>query len=147
MRKVTSGNRYRMDSEGGLDIKEAIRSALENRGTLREIKARIRAEVFQTLENKENSVQPPQKPHDVYLACELIRELLMSFDYSNTAAVFSEESGQPDEMRIDRSFLASELGLMPVESDGSDVPLLILIVRMLKDMKSERIDSNCVGSK
>jgi lisH domain-containing protein FOPNL len=135
-----------MESEGEIDLKYAVRTALENRGTLGEIRARIRAEVFQTLENKENAVQPPQKPHDVFLASELIRELLMSFDFSNSAAVFSEESGQPSEMRIDRRFLASELGLLPVESDGSDVPLLILIVRMLKNMKSERIDATFVGS-
>lgn len=135
-----------MDTESAVDLKSAVRTALENRGTLSEIRSRIRAEVFQTLENKENAVKPPQKPQDVYLASELIRELLISFDFSNTAAVFSEESGQPCEMRIDREFLANELGLATVDGDGSEVPLLIMIIRMLKSMKSERIDTAAIRS-
>ena len=105
-----------------------------------QLRARIRAEVFQSLEQQGETVTPPSKPEDVYLACELVRELMMSLGLNNSLSVFQHESGQPSEMRIDRPYLASELGFRTNERTDRDVPLLLLVVRMLKEMKMKQID-------
>lgn len=83
---------------------------------------------------------PPPKPEDVFLACELVRELMMSLGLNNSLSVFQQEAGQPSEMRIDRPHLASELGFRTNERTDRDVPLLLLVVRMLKEMKIKQID-------
>ena len=80
------------------------------------------------------------KHEDVFLACELMRELMMSLGLNNSLSVFQQESGQPSEMRIDRLHLASELGFRTHEREDRDVPLLLLIVRMMKEMKMKQID-------
>ena len=74
-------------AEGGddMDLKSAVRNALNNRGTISELRARIRAEIYHVLENKDSIIKDaPSKPHDVYLAYELIREMLMSFGLNNS---------------------------------------------------------------
>jgi lisH domain-containing protein FOPNL len=124
--------------ESVTDLKDVVRHSLESRGVLQQIKARIRAEVYLSLEGKD-SVNNVEKPPDVYLACELVRELFMGLDYKNSLAVFCEESGPPSEMGLNRDFLASELGLSVHEDDRS-VPLLLMVIRLLKDMKAQRID-------
>ena len=52
------------------------RQALEKKGVIKDLKARLRADVYQCLEDK--SVKMPEKPADVFLATELIRELLIT---------------------------------------------------------------------
>lgn len=106
-----------------------------------QLRSRIRAEVFHSMESQQGEVvPPPPKPEDVFLSCELVRELLMSLGLNNSLSVFQQESGQPSEMRIDRRLLASELGFRTNEQRDRDVPLLLLIVRMLKEMKMKQID-------
>ena len=80
------------------------------------------------------------KPQDVFLACELVRELMMSLGLNNSLSVFQQESGQPSEMRVDRIHLASELGFRTNEKLDRNVPLLLLVIRMLKEMKMKKID-------
>ena len=88
---------------------------------------------------------PPPKPEDVFLACELMHELMMSLGLNNSLTVFQQESGQPSEMRIDRLHLASELGFRTNEREDRDVPLLLLIVRMMKEMKMKTIDDTVLS--
>jgi hypothetical protein len=96
--------------------------------------------VFHSLEQQGEEIAPPPKPEDAFLACELVRELMMSLGLNNSLSVFQQESGQPSEMRIDRLYLASELGFRTNERADRDVPLLLLVVRMLKEMKMKQID-------
>jgi lisH domain-containing protein FOPNL len=135
--------------EGVSDLKQVIRQALENKGILQQIKAQIRAEVFLSLEGNHATEsmgrEPVEKPPEIFLACELIRELLMSLNYKNSLAVFCEESGPTAEMLIQKEYLASELGLT-LSKEDQNVPLLLLIVKMLKDMKAQRIDEEILTS-
>lgn len=128
------------------DLKTAVRQALEKKGVIKDLKARLRAEVYQCLEDK--SVKMPEKPADVFLATELIRELLISLKLDNTLAVFCEEMGQPTEMRCDREFLGDELGfnvsnrsavvtaLKGKENSPATVPLLVQLVTHLRHNKA-----------
>lgn len=116
------------------DLLEAIEEALHRKGVYSKIKSQLRAEVFHTLEDK--SVAFPDKPKDVYIASELIREFLMGFKLNNSLSVFSEEFGQPAEMNVDREFVGGELGLNVLESNPK-VPLLVLLVQHLMNSKSE----------
>ena len=104
------------------------------------LRARIRAEVFHSLDKQGETEAPPRKPEDIFLACELMRELMISLGLNNSLSVFQQESGQPSEMRIDRSYLAAELGFRSNDQTDKNIPLLVLIVRMLKEMKMKNID-------
>uniref|UniRef100_A0AAR2KFT4 Centrosomal protein 20 n=2 Tax=Pygocentrus nattereri TaxID=42514 RepID=A0AAR2KFT4_PYGNA len=102
------------------ELKCALREALESRGVLGQLKARIRAEVFRALDDQ-SETRPPLT-HQNLLINELIREYLEFNKYRYTASVLTAESGQP-EAHLDRQFLASELNV--VEDPGARaVPLL-----------------------
>lgn len=123
------------------DLLEAIKEALERKGVYPKLKSQLRAEVYHTLEDKSfisSDTNITEKPRDVYLASELIRELLMSFGLNNSLSVFSEEMGQPAQMAVDREFIASEMGL---NARGTDtrVPLLILIIQHLAKQKEDAL--------
>ena len=120
------------------DLKRAVREKLESKGIIHELKARIRAEVFQTVEDK--SFRMPDETPEVFLACQLIKEFLDNFNLSNTSAVFVEELGRPD-ADIDREFISNELGFyIPNTSpaNGKTVPLLISLIEVLQRQKSDR---------
>ncbi|XP_072539355.1 centrosomal protein 20 isoform X2 [Salminus brasiliensis] len=102
------------------ELKCALREALEARGVLGQLKARIRAEVFQALDDH-SEVRPPLT-HENLLINELIREYLEFNKYRYTASVLTAESGQP-EAPLDRRFLASELNVVE-EPSAAAVPLL-----------------------
>jgi lisH domain-containing protein FOPNL len=128
------------EAEG--DMVDAIKGALERRGSLNSIRAQLRAEVFHALEDK--TVEIPEKPRDVYLASEIIREFLGTLKLANTASVFNEEIGQPSEMRVDRDFIGAELGFDTTETD-KQVPLLVMLVQQLRRNK-ERLEMDLHSS-
>ena len=82
----------------------------------------------------------PSKPKDVFIAFEIIREFLINFQFDNTTSVFCEESGQPDQMLVDREFIVGELGLNATESNEK-IPLLVLIIQYLSKLKRDRLDA------
>uniref|UniRef100_A0A3B3SHC7 Centrosomal protein 20 n=1 Tax=Paramormyrops kingsleyae TaxID=1676925 RepID=A0A3B3SHC7_9TELE len=98
----------------------ALKEALEARGALAQLKARIRAEVFNALDDK--SEPRPPLPRENLLINELIREYLEFNKYRYTASVLSAESGQP-EVPLDRQFIANELNVVE-DASASSVPLL-----------------------
>ena len=128
------------------DLKAAVRQALEKKGVIKDLKARLRSEVYQCLEDK--TFKMPDKPPDVFLATELVRELLISLKMENTLAVFCEEMGQPTEMRCDREFIGDELGfnvsrgsaiinvLKGKENSPAPIPLLVQLVNHLRQNKA-----------
>mmetsp|Transcript_33276 Transcript_33276/g.33894 ORF Transcript_33276/g.33894 Transcript_33276/m.33894 type:complete len:144 (+) Transcript_33276:200-631(+) len=122
------------------DLSGAVRQRLETKGVIHEIKARIRAEIFHTMEDKSSSM--PEKPADVFIAFELVKEFLDSFHLHNTLSVFVEECGQPTEMRTDREFVANELGFSLPKSGAisekeENIPLLISLVQILQKQRIE----------
>ncbi|KAK3586077.1 hypothetical protein CHS0354_033200 [Potamilus streckersoni] len=106
------------------ELKDVVKECLENRGILGQIKARIRAEVFNALDD--NTEAKPPLNNENMIINELIREYLEFNKYKYTASVLVAESGQP-KTPLDRRFLAKELN---VEEDrnSSSVPLLYGIV-------------------
>ncbi|RXN01991.1 Myosin-11, partial [Acipenser ruthenus] len=76
---------------------------------LGQLKARIRAEVFNALDDQSES-RPPLS-HQNLLINELIREYLEFNKYRYTASVLTAESGQP-EVPLDRQFMANELNVV-----------------------------------
>ncbi|NXI44982.1 FOPNL protein, partial [Galbula dea] len=97
-----------------------LKDTLEKRGALGQIKARIRAEVFNALDDQ--TVPRPPLSHENLLINELIREYLEYNKYKYTASVLTSESGQP-EVPLDRQFLAKELNIVE-DTNGKSVPLL-----------------------
>ncbi|XP_065500923.1 centrosomal protein 20 isoform X2 [Caloenas nicobarica] len=101
-----------------------LKDTLEKRGALGEIKARIRAEIFNALDDQ--SEPRPQLSHENLLINELIREYLEYNKYKYAASVLIAESGQP-EQPLDRQFLARELNVIE-DVNGKSVPLLYGII-------------------
>ena len=119
------------------ELSEAIYESLKRKGTLNQIKARIRAEIYHTIEDKTTTT--PSKPKEGYLASEIIREFLMSSKLESSLSVFNEEMGQPSEMMVDREFVGGELGFNMIDEKGTgSVPLLVLLVQRLLQEKEER---------
>ncbi|KAM8778859.1 centrosomal protein 20 isoform 1-T2 [Rhynchonycteris naso] len=102
------------------ELKAVLKDTLEKRGVLGHLKARIRAEVFNAL-NDDGEPQPPLS-HENLLINELIREYLEFNKYKYTASVLIAESGQPA-VPLDRQFLIHELNAFE-ESKDNTIPLL-----------------------
>jgi lisH domain-containing protein FOPNL len=143
------------DINTGDDLIDAVKDALERKGVMKDIKAKVRAAVFHTLEDKTIRAEEVDKPQDIFLASELIRDYLATLQHNNSLSVFVEESGQPDEMGLDRQFIGEELGFniddqkVAVNKDGKasfgkgdllqkQVPLLVLLIQQLRRNKNER---------
>ncbi|XP_066186413.1 centrosomal protein 20 isoform X2 [Sylvia atricapilla] len=127
------------------ELKAVLKDTLEKRGALAQIKARIRAEVFNALDDQ--SEPRPTLSRENLLINELIREYLEYNKYKYTASVLTAallaalsqitplvfkktllsgfsfpESGQP-EVPLDRQFLAKELNVAE-DPSAKSVPLL-----------------------
>lgn len=106
------------------ELKDVIKDTLENRGVLGQIKARIRAEVFNSL-NDQSEARPPLSSENMIIN-ELVREYLEFNKYKYTASVLVAEAGQPKQP-LDRVFLAEELNVEEDKNSGQ-VPLLYSLV-------------------
>ncbi|XP_063447265.1 centrosomal protein 20-like [Mytilus trossulus] len=106
------------------ELKDVIKDTLENKGTLGQIKARIRAEVFNALNDE--SENKPQLSNENLIINELIREYLDFNKYRYSSSVLVAESGQPN-VPLDRGFLSRELNIRE-DRNSSSVPLLYGLV-------------------
>ena len=107
------------------ELKDALRAALERRGTLNTLRAEIRSEVFSAMEDPEEAGKPAPCGENIILN-ELIREYLTHNNYRHTLAVFAPEVGLPPEP-LRRQYLAqqTQLPLQVGTSHGAaDLPLL-----------------------
>uniref|UniRef100_A0A8C6HP40 Centrosomal protein 20 n=1 Tax=Mus spicilegus TaxID=10103 RepID=A0A8C6HP40_MUSSI len=102
------------------ELKAVLKDTLEKRGVLGHLKARIRAEVFNALDDDREP--RPSLSHENLLINELIREYLEFNKYKYTASVLIAESGQPV-VPLDRQFLIRELNAFEESKDNS-IPLL-----------------------
>lgn len=98
------------------ELKAVLKDTLEKRGVLRHLKARIRAEVFNALDDDREP--RPLLSHENLLINELIREYLEFNKYKYTASVLIAESGQPV-VPLDRQFLIRELNAFEESKDNS----------------------------
>ncbi|KAG8432955.1 hypothetical protein GDO86_017282 [Hymenochirus boettgeri] len=102
------------------DLKAVVKDTLEKRGVIGQLKARVRAEVFEALDDR--TEPKPVLSHENLLINELIREYLEFNKYKYTASVLTAETGLSD-IPLDRSFLAKELGVVE-DNSAQSVPLL-----------------------
>ncbi|KAM6155979.1 centrosomal protein 20 [Rhynchocyon petersi] len=102
------------------ELKAVLKDTLEKRGVLGHLKARIRAEVFNALDD--DCEPPPPLSHENLLINELIREYLEFNKYKYTSSVLVAESGQPA-VPLDREFLIWELHAFEEVKDNT-IPLL-----------------------
>jgi len=100
----------------------ALKSTLESRGVLSQLKAQIRAEIFSSLDASESQADKPVPPRENYLINELLREYLEFNGYRYTLSVLLQEAGQTGE-RLDRSVVARELRLGETEV-SAELPLM-----------------------
>ncbi|XP_028669920.1 lisH domain-containing protein FOPNL isoform X2 [Erpetoichthys calabaricus] len=116
------------------ELKAALKETLDSRGVLGQLKARIRAEVFNALDDQSES-KPPLS-HENLLVNELIREYLEFNKYRYTASVLTAESGQP-EVPLDRQFILNELNVTE-DASARSVPLLYGMLAHFLQEKGER---------
>ena len=125
------------------DLKSAVRDALERKGVISDIRARLRASVYHCLEDK---CTPPSanKSKDLYISTELVRDFLFSMNLSSTLAVFCQELGEASEIHSDREFIAGELGFSISSRDddvhGDSIPLLTLLLQQQKSKREYKSD-------
>ncbi|XP_039089552.1 centrosomal protein 20 isoform X1 [Hyaena hyaena] len=125
------------------ELKAVLKDTLEKRGVLGHLKARIRAEVFNAL-NDESEPRPPLS-HENLLINELIREYLEFNKYKYTASVLISESGQPV-VPLDRQFLIRELNAFE-ESKDNTIPLLYgILAHFLHGAKEDLQSPSLRGS-
>ncbi|XP_034878236.1 lisH domain-containing protein FOPNL isoform X1 [Mirounga leonina] len=116
------------------ELKAVLKDTLEKRGVLGHLKARIRAEVFNALDDE--SEPRPSLSHENLLINELIREYLEFNKYKYTASVLMSESGQPV-IPLDRQFLIRELNAFE-ESKDDTIPLLYgILAHFLRGTKDD----------
>ncbi len=106
------------------DLKSVLKETLENRGVLSQVRARIRAEVFNALDDQ--TEPKPSLSNENLLINELIREYLEFNKYMYTNSVLTAETGQPKD-KINRDFLKQELNIQE-DAGTASVPLLYGIV-------------------
>lgn len=111
------------------ELKDALREALERRGVLNTLRANVRSEVFQAMEDVDEA--PPSMTGENLVINELIREYLAFNNYKHSLSVFSPEVGLPPEP-LRRQYVAQQTHLpLHVGSSGrpgQDLPLLYALV-------------------
>ncbi|KAG5178948.1 hypothetical protein JKP88DRAFT_168316 [Tribonema minus] len=123
------------------DLKDALVDALESSGALGKLRARVRAEVFKSLEPEELATRetaPPLSNANLIIN-ELIRDYFEYNGYSHALSVFLSESCQPDDASLSRGFIRDELGVSE-ELDSArqkQLPLLYGILHMLQKWKRD----------
>lgn len=103
------------------ELKEVLKETLEERGVLAQLRARIRSEIFNTLNDSPQN--KPEVSNENMLINELIREYLTFNNYAHTLAVFLPESGQPTQPPFDRGFITKKLRIVE-DKNSRELPLL-----------------------
>lgn len=107
------------------DLVQALKSSLESRGVLADLTAKVRAEIFKSLNEGEI---PPAQARETIIVNQLILSYLDWHGYANAASVFSaeanvnRETGGPTNEQM-----GEELGVN-VDSYPNDVPILYGLV-------------------
>jgi lisH domain-containing protein FOPNL len=109
------------------ELKDVLRETLENRGALGNVRAHLRAEVSNALEDRSSATKRPELSDENLIINELIREYLVFNRYRSTLSVLLPESGQPETPPFDRDFLAREMRIRENENSRK-LPLLYTMV-------------------
>lgn len=106
------------------DFKLAVKEQLAQSGALATMRAQIRAQIVNALDEGAANGKPPVPPtSETYLLNELVREYLEFQGYRAAASVFAPEAGLPVHERLPRECLCDRLRM----HDGphtQELPLL-----------------------
>lgn len=111
------------------ELKAAVTNSLENSGKLEQLRAKVRAGIYEALESPQDAALPLSR--DNLVINELFREYLMFNSYRNTLSVLLPEARQPQTAPFDRQMLADMLGIKE-DSNTFQVPLLYALVAQHK---------------
>ncbi|CAF0782046.1 unnamed protein product [Rotaria sp. Silwood1] len=90
------------------DLRSAVKQTLEQNGSLAATRAKLRADIFATLQD--STEVKPRIPHENLLINELIIEYLNYNNLHCAASVLAAESGQPTPS-LGRNFVAEQLNI------------------------------------
>ncbi|CAF0904588.1 unnamed protein product [Rotaria sordida] len=90
------------------DLRSAVKQTLEQNGSLAATRAKLRADIFATLQDP--TEVKPRIPHENLLINELILEYLNYNNLHCAASVLAVESGQPTPS-LGRAFVAEQLNI------------------------------------
>ncbi|CAF0726159.1 unnamed protein product [Adineta steineri] len=102
------------------DLRSAVKQTLEQNGSLAATRAKLRADIFTTLQHP--TEVKPKVPHENLLINELIVEYLNYNNLHCAASVLAAESGQPTPS-LGRAFVAEQLNVHDDEKTRQ-LPLL-----------------------
>ena len=115
------------------ELKAVLTETLEARGMLNKLRAQVRANVYQILDETSDTAARAEDLCDENLFInDLIREYLHWNGYRNTLSVFHPETGQPETAPFDRKYSAGQLHIRETET-SKKVPLLYSVVDILKN--------------
>ena len=123
------------------ELKNALKETLEQRGVLNQIKAIMRQEIYESIENDDNP--KPQLSEENLIINELIKEYLDYKKYSYSSSVFQSESGQPKDT-FNRDTISKELNIIESESNKQK-PLLYSILFGLENQDVNYMPQNNEG--
>ena len=110
-------------------LKSSLKESLINRGILNEIKAHMRQEIFNILDNDNDINQRPKLTRENIIINELIKEYFIFNGYNFSSNVLQSEVGQSNFNRNNR---IKELNIIENENNKNK-PLLYTILSGLKN--------------
>ena len=111
------------------ELKTSLKETMIKRGILNKIKAEMRQEIYEALDNDDNP--KPKLTRENFIINELIKEYFNYNDYNYSSKVFQSETGQIKN-NLNRNELAKELNLIEGENNKNK-PLLYSIFSGLKN--------------
>lgn len=123
------------------ELKNALKETLEQRGVLNQIKAIMRQEIYESIENDDNP--KPQLSEENLIINELIKEYLDYKKYFHSSSVFQSETGQPKDI-YNRDTISKKLNIIESESNKQK-PLLYSILFGLENQDVNYMPQNNEG--
>ena len=113
------------------ELKSSLKDEMIKRGILNKIKAEMRQEIYNILDNDNDNEQKPNLTKENFIINELIKEYFDYNDYNYSSKVFQSETGQIKN-ELKRDDLAKELNIIEGENNKNK-PLLYSIFFGLKN--------------
>lgn len=120
------------------ELRSALRESLQARGVLGEVRARLRAEIFNAIDAGADTPYPKAKdaPAETVVVAALFRDFLRFSGYSQTLSVFEAEAGISAD--LPREAVAMDLGVAD-DVESSSLPLVYGLVEAVRRHKRDEI--------
>ena len=104
------------------ELKDALKDALDKRGTLNQLKSKVRSEVYSAIDDTKG-IPKPEPSEENEIINELIRDYLKYNNYRNTLSVMIPETGIGEVTRKTRSEIVEKLSVTETQ-ESRELPLL-----------------------